>query len=329
MVETMRWLLEGLPWVEYRTRVDVLGESESAPAVRSARERMLAHPQLRSLLDEVSRWPWPSLKRHNDAAHPVHKLVFLADLGLRAGDAEADAIAVRLLEQAAPEGAFQVVVNVHPRYGGTGTDQWAWALCDAPSILYALARMGFQGDSRVQGAARHLAGLLRENGWPCAVSASMGKFRGPGRKGDPCPYATLVCLKALAELPGWRESDACRIGAEALLRLWETRKARKPYLFGMGTDFAKLKAPLIWYDILHLLEVLTRFAWLRDDPRLQEMLARVEAKADDQGRFTPESVYRAWSDWDFGQKREPSPGLTLLAARTLRRTRQGADDETR
>jgi len=321
MDETTQWLLDGPAWVEYGARVDLLGQRESGPAARAARERMLAHPQVRDLLDEVGRWPWPPLKRHNDAAHPMHKLVFLADLGLRVRDPGVDALAARILEQAAPEGAFQVVVNLHPRYGGTGADQWAWSLCDAPSLLYALARMGFHDDSRVQGAARHLAGLLRENGWPCAVSASLGKFRGPGRKDDPCPYATLVSLKALAELREWRDSGECRSGAEAVLRLWEERRARKPYLFGMGTDFAKLKAPLIWYDVLHVLEVLTHFAWLRDDPRLQEMLALLQAKADGEGRYTPESVYRAWSDWDFGQKREPSPWVTLLAARILRRTR--------
>jgi hypothetical protein len=40
---------------------------------------------------------------------------------------------------------------------------------------------------------------------------------------------------------------------------------------------------------------------------------------DEQGRFTAESVWRAWKEWDFGQKRSPSFWLTLLAHRTLRR----------
>ena len=87
----------------------------------------------------------------------------------------------------------------------------------------------------------------------------------------------------------------------------------------MGTDFAKLKAPLIWYDILHVTEVLTQFEWLRKDKRLGEMVAIVKAKADDQGRFTPESIWQAWREWDFGQKREPSAWLTLIAQRMLER----------
>ncbi|TET84929.1 MAG: hypothetical protein E3J37_02935 [Anaerolineales bacterium] len=49
------------------------------------------------------------------------------------------------------------------------------------------------------------------------------------------------------------------------------------------------------------------------------MVAMVKFKEDEHGRFTPESVWRAWKDWDFGQKREPSTWLTLLARRMLNR----------
>ena len=76
----------------------------------------------------------------------------------------------------------------------------------------------------------------------------------------------------------------------------------------MGTDFAKPKAPLIWYDILHVAEVLTRFPWLRRDDRLREMVAGIRLKADEHGRFTAQSVWTAWKGWEFAQKREPSPG---------------------
>jgi len=124
-------------------------------------------------------------------------------------------------------------------------------------------------------------------------------------------------LRALAQLPEWREGEACRTGAEALLGLWEKRKERRPYLFAIGARFTRLKARLIWYDILHVLDVLTQFPRLGEDPRLQEMVDIVRAKADEDGRFTPESVWRAWKGWSFGEKREPSPWLTLLVTRML------------
>ena len=311
------WLLDGLPWVQYRTRRDLLGQREDEPQVMAARAAMLAHPQIQALLAELAAWPGPPLQRHNDARHPLHKLTFLADLGLRAGDDGLSSTIQRILDLRAPEGPFQILVNIPTRFGGSGQDQPAWMLCDAPSIIYALLKLGLGEDPRAQAAISYLVGLRRENGWPCAAAPALGRFRGPGRKDDPCPYANLLMVKMLAQSPAWRDSDACHAGAETLLGLWEERRTRRPYLFGMGSDFSRLKAPLIWYDILHLLDVLTPLPWLRGDPRLGEMVAIVRGKADAEGRFTPESVWREWKDWDFGQKRVPSRWLTLLARRIL------------
>jgi len=277
--------------------------------------------KITGLLTELVSWPGTPLKRHNEAGHLLHKLVFIADSGLHVDDSRVANIAEKVLQNQSAEGAFQILVNISPSHGGTGTDNLAWFLCDAPSVLYALLKLGLKEDSRIQAAAKHLAGLCADFGWPCAVSPQLGKFRGPGRKTDPCPYATLISLKALAQLPEYRDSQVCRNGAEALLTLWAQRKERKPYLFAMGTDFAKLKAPLVWYDILHVLEVLTQFPWLHGDPRLHEMLAIPISKADKQGRFTAESVWKSWSDWDFGQKKEPSTYITEIAERILARVK--------
>ena len=54
------------------------------------------------------------------------------------------------------EGVFQVKVNIPTHFGGTGKDQFAWMLCDAPSIVYALAKLGVK-DRRVKVAAKYLA----------------------------------------------------------------------------------------------------------------------------------------------------------------------------
>ncbi|MEA3398051.1 MAG: hypothetical protein U9R05_11360 [Chloroflexota bacterium] len=316
MNQTTTWLLEGPPWVQYRARLDLLGEPEDAPEVLAARQAMLAHPKIRQLLAELVEWPGELMKNHKSAGHPLHKLTFIADLGLRASDPAVAPIVARILERQSPEGPFQVLLNLPPRYGGSGEDQWAWMLCDAPALLYALCQFGLRDEA--QTAIVYLANLIRANGWPCAVSPTL-KFRGPGRKSDPCPYANLVMLKALSPMPVWRDSEAAHTGAETLLTLWEQRRERRPYLFAMGSGFTKLKAPLIWYDILHVLDVLTRFPWLRDDSRLRELAGIVAAKADEQGRFTAESVWRAWKDWGFGQKKTPSHWLTLLARRALQR----------
>jgi hypothetical protein len=313
------WLLEGEPWIEYRTRLDLLGQSEKEAQVKSARESMLADARIQSLLAELSGWPGTVISSHKSAGQPFHKLTFIADLGLTVHDAGVEPIVARILEHQSAEGPFQLPVNIPTHYGGKGQDQWAWALCDAPLIVYALAKFGLGNEPAVKSAVKCLVELLRDNGWPCAVSKELGKFHGPGRKDDPCPFANLAMLKALSEIEDLRDSPACHTGAEALLNLWSESTAQHPYMFYMGTDFRKLKVPLVWYDLIHLLDVVSRFSWLKNDPRTLDMLGILKSKADLQGGFTLESVWTAWKDWEFGQKKIPSRWLTLLAWRTIGR----------
>jgi hypothetical protein len=311
------WLLEGEPWVVYRARLDLLGQSETTAEVKTARAAMLRHPRVRDLIDELAGWPGTVIGSHKSAGQPFHKLAYLADLGLRAGDPGIDRIIARIGKHQSAEGPHQLPINVPAHFGGTGQDTWAWALCDAPLVAYALVRFGLTADPAVRKAVAHLAGLSRENGWPCAVSKELGRFRGPGRKDDPCPFATLIMLKLMSELDAYRDGAAARAGAESLLSLWADSRARHPYMFFMGTDFRKLKVPFIWYDLINVLDILTRFAWLRDDARLRDMVSTLAAKADPDGRFTMESVWTAWKDWEFGQKKAPSRWLTLAAWRIL------------
>jgi hypothetical protein len=319
MKNTTDWLLTGPPWVQYRTRLDLLGQSEKDKEVADARQAMQNHPQIKAMITELREWPGKPLLRHNDASHLLHKLVFIADLGVKADDPGVSQIIEKVMERRSKEGVFQVMANITPRFGGSGKDELCWMLCDTPSILYALVKMGMGKDPAVQTAAQHIAGLGFEDGWPCTVSPEMGKFHGPGRRTDPCPYATVITLKALAQLPEWRASPACKNGIEAILKLWEQRKERKPYLFGMGTDFKKLKLPFIWYDVLHVLETLTQFPGVSKDKRVLEMADIVKGKADGEGKFTAESAWKAWADWDFGQKKTPSYWITLQAQRILGR----------
>ncbi len=313
------WLLEGEPWVEYRTRLDLLGQSGKDPRVISARNSMLANDQVKNLLAELSEWPGKVISSHKSAGQPFHKLTFISDLGLTAKDPGMDMITARILAHQSTEGPFQLPSNIPKHFGGSGQDEWAWALCDAPLIIYALAGFGLGNKKEVKKAAKYLAELVRDNGWPCAVSKELGKFRGPGRKDDPCPFANLAMLKALSCFEEYQDSPACHIGTETILRLWKDSATKHPYIFYMGTDFRKLKVPFVWYDILHVLDVLSRFAWVREDERFLDMFNLLKSKADQQGRFSLESVWTAWKNWEFGQKKEPSRWLTLLAWRVMGR----------
>lgn len=328
MDDTIAWLLDSdEPWTRYRTLVDLLDRPAEAPDVLAARAEMAAHPQVRALIAAAAEWPTYPFKRHNDAAHPLYALTTLAEFGLRADDPGMMSWVEALLAHQSEEGAFCNLVNVPRAFGGTGEDLWTWVLCDAPTALYALLAVGQRGispplaeDPRVQHAVEHLVGLVEEVGWRCKAAPALGRFRGPGRKDDPCPIANVYALKALSLLPAWVDTPATRAGVEMLLGHWERQSERKIYMFGIGTTFRRLKYPFVWYDILHVTEVLSRFPFVRGDARFQEMVGQIAAQADEEGRYTAGSMYRAWTGWSFAGKKDPSPWLTFLVLRLLNRS---------
>jgi hypothetical protein len=316
----IQWLLESdEPWTRYRTLMDLLDQPESDAEVQATRAEMVAHPQIRALIAEAAAWPGYALKRHNDAKHLIHKFSALADFGVRSGDPGMSAAVKAVMAHQSPEGAFQSVVNIPRHFGGTGEDMWTWALCDAPTLLYALLAMGLGDHAQVERAVDHVVGLVEDNGWRCRGSPDLGKFKGPGRRSDPCPIVNVYVLKALSQVPELIDSPAARAGLEMLLWHWEHQGERKVFMFGIGTDFRKLKYPFVWYDVLHVVDVLSRFPSVHADPRFREMVEAITIQADDEGRYTATSMYRAWKDWSFADKKNPSPWLTFLVLRVHKR----------
>ena len=316
------WLLEGPPWVKYRTRLDISGPSRDEPGVTKEYNELINHSLVKKLLQEIQEWPGKVLKRHNDANLLIHKLTFLADIGLTSELKEIKNVSEKILNNQSKEGPFYVLVNIPTHFGGTGKDEHSWMLCDAPLVTYSLIKFGYAEDERVKKSVEYLVSLVRENGWPCAACADLGSnFRGPGKKDLPCPYVNLLMLKLLSSMKKNKYNKQARIGIETLLSLWEKRKETKPFLFAMGTDFKKLKAPLIWYDILHLTDVLSHFKSVKSDQRFHELIEILLALADENGFYKAGSVWRAWKDWDFGQKKEPSSYITFMVYRVLKRVR--------
>ena len=56
----------------------------------------------------------------------------------------------------------------------------------------------------------------------------------------------------------------------------------------------------------------------------QALAKLLKSKADEQGHYTLESIWTAWKDWEFGQKREPSRWLTLQAWTIIKRMEPSA-----
>ncbi|HUV54947.1 MAG TPA: hypothetical protein VMW03_07060 [Candidatus Krumholzibacteriaceae bacterium] len=313
-IDPLPFLLESDdPIVRYNVAKHLLkaGETELA----ASRNALNADARVASMIEECTRWPDAPLKRHNDAGHPLHKIELLADFGLTRDDAGICEIIERVTANQTEDGRYLSPLAVPERWGGYDAPHMDWMNCDNPVLLYSLIRFGAE-DPGIKEAVETLVSSVHENGWRCGSSL---RFRGPGRKSDFCPYANLVTLKAFAADGGHLDSDECAAGVEAQLWHWENRAGRKIMMFGIGTTFMRLKLPHVWYDVLHVLEVMSHFPAAVDDPRFTEMMELVNGKQRGDGSFVPESVYTAWRGWSFGQKREPCPLTTLRVAVINRR----------
>ena len=276
---------------------------------------MVAAEPVRALLGLAASWPGHPLKRHNDAAHPLYALSTLADFGLTREDpgvAEAaDAVMAHF-----DGDAFETWLWL-PRFltkASHDAERWAWMLCDAPTLLYALLAFGYGDAERVSAAVADLVWRCSEVGWRCGAASSLPSFDGPGRRDDTCPMASVYALKALS-LTSYRTDDAVVPAVQALLDHWEHQRDYKLRMFGIGTDFRKLRYPFVWYDILHVADVLSRYPAALADPRFGEMLEAIASQADADHRYTAGAMFRSWKGWSFADRRSPSPWLTFLVRR--------------
>ena len=276
--------------------------------LKEAKAKLLADPAIAALVRELHAWPGPRISSHKSANQFFHKLSFLAEIGMGIEDSGIKAIADKILDTLDGKGVPSIMMDIPTAFGGKGENSKAWALCDAPTILYALKALGVV-DERLERAAHWLAGQGNAIAFGCVVSESLGSWRGPGKKDDPCPYATLVMLKLLLRYGDVfsKEIAAC---SECLLDLWASSRTKNPYIFYMGNDFRRLKLPYIWYDILHVVDVLSQVKQARTDPRFIAMVDIIRAKEKPEG-FVPESVYQPWKGWDFGQKAHPSDWMAF------------------
>lgn len=297
-------------WLKYAIRLHLHREPKDSLA--EVKNAALADSRIQNCLADVAHFHSVLVTNHKNPDLPIQKLLFLLDLGFDTTVPQINSAVEQILQHQDEHGIYQSMTNIPKHFGGMGEDVFGWCLCDAPLLLLALFKAGLNYRKYIKPGVDHLVSLCRTNGFPCAVSRELGKFRGPGKKEDCCPYATLIMADLLSHIPEYHDSQAALTSVKALLHLWENSLEQHPYMFYTGTDFRKLKAPSVWYDIVSVTGVLSKYEFVHKDPRFLEMIRHIKSKQDKDGLFTPESVYQKSKGWDFGQKKEPSPYLTYL-----------------
>jgi len=317
-MDGINFILEnGEAWLQYATRLNILNESKES--LSDLRLQALSDPKIKAYLNDIADYHSILVSNHKNPDLPIHKLLFLLDIGFNTDIPEIQTAIEKIMEHKDGNGIYQSLTNIPKHFGGSGEDIFGWCLCDAPLLLLALLKAGIDYEEHIKQGVDYLVVFQRDIGFPCTVSQEFGKFRGPGRKDDPCPYSSLIMLKLLSAIPEYRESEIAVNTALGLLSLWENSLERHPYMFYMGTDFRKLKAPAMWYDIVSVVDVLSRFDFIKSDGRFVEMVAMIKSKQGENGLYTPEAVYQKFKEWDLGQKKTPSPYLTYLCYQILSR----------
>jgi hypothetical protein len=306
------WLLRGEPWTVYRTLVDLQGLEASDARAKTALENVWNHDLIAGIMSRRNRHGYWGSPKDIHTWWPRKDSTFwmlpvLADFGFTNEDERIAA-------------ACEYVFSAQLGSGGFGWDPPDRpGDCHTAIIIESLAKLGYLKDPRLRKAYDYLVSRQRiDGGFWCKDTGQIG---GPREKEPSCALAATFALGALTQNSQLCSSEAARKTVYFLFQCWENRGKVKyaGHDSKIGTDWEKLKYPFIDYKVLKFLDVLSQTEHARSRLRESQMLDLLLRKQDSSGRFTPESIVKVWSDFDFGQKEAPSRWITLLSLRISKR----------
>lgn len=303
------WLLQADPWVAYRTRTDLLGESLSNEQRQQYVAATLADPRVGRLVEDVKNW-FPSLiTRHNDAKIVHYKLRMLADFGLTREDGLEGVIDT--VRQHQRDGLLAIRQALP--FGAESGEEWHALPCDNPILTHTLLSMCGR-DELLDRQIEHLKEQWSTpDGWFCHFPFVESQYK---KEHKGCPMAGLMALEAFSLREDLKESQYAKNAFQAVADHYEL--GRSIYYFGRGRKFFTFKYPYVWYNALYMADVLSRFGFAKGHAMSRQLVEWIE-DAGESGRYKPISVFMEYKDWEFSNKKEYSPWITLLCHRILKR----------
>jgi prenyltransferase beta subunit len=310
--ELLEWLLSGEPWVSYRTLTDLLDKNETDREVMAGRDAISEHSLIKRVFEGLNENGYWGRSKDIHTWWPRKGTTFwilpvLADFGF-------------MIEDKRIVRACEYVLSSQLESGGFGWDPPTKpGDCHSAIIIESLAKTGLLYDARVRRAYDWIVERQRlDGGFWCKDTGQIG---GPRENEPSCAMATMFVLGALAQNPELRNSEVVEKGVDFLFRCWEKRGKIKfaGHDSQIGTDWDRLKYPFTDYKILKFLDVLSQFECAKARLQESEMVNLLLSRQNAEGKFTPESIIKVWSDFDFGQKEKPSRWVTLLVLRVLKR----------
>lgn len=304
----------------YRTLTDLFKLPLDHPDVIKAHDNLLKDPLVNYLLDNLSDWEKDLTKAHNKADYLPNQLWLLLDWGVKPKDDNRmqKAIDKILLHQDEETGQFLAYIEAYDRKTKIKFPMWSSALCDHNLIVSVLLLAGLKNDERVQFGLKRMNELLKDTtqgkGWKCEPWLYY-KRRGPGRVNDVCPIIVADALRGYWVIPQDKWPDSLLEVGLTLLNCWIKRSEEKPYMFGHGKKFRLPRAPFFWYNIGTVLDAVRHYPTLTKTQAFRELAAVSLLEFTVDSVFIPKTVYLYFKDYSFGQKKEPSPWMTLFLSR--------------
>ena len=291
------WLLEGPAWLKFAVEKQRL-EISSDPEIAVNDNAIM---KLRQRLND-NYLGLPALKTGRISAETTGNaywdLFFLADIGLNASDLNLNHDMDSILNRQSLDGTYSLDPSMAQDY-----------FCLSAILIATIAKMSYRNDLRVE---RYIQTVWNsrcpDGGWHC---------EGWGNTG--CPMDNLNVLMLLGQYEQYRNNPALSGAIDLLLKHWEKREEgwRKDG-FGVGQRFRSLEYPAIKYGILRVLDVLSLFPSAIKTPGFQSMLNFVQDKSIG-GKYFADITSDTYTDFDFGQKKEPSRWITFLVTRVEKR----------
>lgn len=303
--KTINWLLDGSNWLKYAVELQLLNLKPDPQSV--LKEESIAKIVRRIKDNQVGISALKTGKvLYTKTGNAYWDLFFLADIGLKIDELELNKDIELIFELQRLDGTFVTQENIKPNY-----------FCIPTILLSSIVKMGYKDNGRLKKYIETILNSQRlDGGWHCAKSRAVGQKL---EATESCPMDNLNILMLLGQYEEYRKDARFNGAIDLLLSHWERREEKwRPYGFGIGRDFMKLKYPAIKYGILRVLDVLSLFPYAISRKSFESMFEQVLQKSVDE-KFFAESVVKSYAEFDFGQKKEPSRWITFLIKRIEKR----------
>ncbi|HAE61636.1 MAG TPA: hypothetical protein DCG38_04825 [Eubacteriaceae bacterium] len=302
----INWISEENSWLKFAVENQLLGNQSDPSAATDDYKIKAVISRIKDSNVGILALKTGKVK-YTSTGNAFWDLFFLADIGLKAEYIQIQDEVNILFELQNNDGTFVLQDGTKPGY-----------FCIPTIILTSLVKMGYADDPHILRFINKIFENQRlDGGWHCAMSRATGRKL---QDSESCPMDNLNVLMLLGQYDQYRNDTRLNGAIDLLLMHWKRRmEPWRPYGFGIGSDFLKLKYPAVKYGILRMLDVLSLYPYAIKSPEFNEMLTFVMNKSID-GKFFAESVSRSYSEFDFGQTKIPSRWITFLIYRLQKRT---------